>query len=149
MDGSLSLAEPPDFPEPYEWRIPRSSQLLIFSKWGDELPYFDDVIDLIERAQRQIQSDIDGYHGDTVMKKITSWTEETATLVTLNDEGGDGMTHRELIRFLAGLRLSGEVFGFWSSNIALYDSRRTSTKRGEAILSIAKPGQRVIRLDGW
>ncbi|KAL8736505.1 MAG: hypothetical protein Q9166_000297 [cf. Caloplaca sp. 2 TL-2023] len=135
---SLSLAAPPRFPDPYRWRIPRSTRSLIFSGWGSELPEFDDVITLIERAQLQIESEIDRYHGDRAMKKISTWTEENAHLVLLNDEGPDGVKHREALAFLAGLRLSGEVFGFWSSFIQLFDTRYTIPVRGKAQLSIAR-----------
>ncbi|KAL8735503.1 MAG: hypothetical protein Q9181_002775 [Wetmoreana brouardii] len=131
---SLSLAAKPRFPEYYEWHIPRSTRSLVFSGWGDELPVFDDVIALVERAQLQLQRDIPG---DPVMQKIKTWTDGTANLVLVNDHGADGMRYRETVRFLEGLRLSGEVFGFWSCHIAFYDSSFTIRLRGYAQLSIA------------
>ncbi|KAL8706084.1 MAG: hypothetical protein Q9201_000849 [Fulgogasparrea decipioides] len=108
---SLSLAAPPKFPEHYRWRIPRSTQFLDFSGWGDELPIFDDVIALIERVQLQLHAEISTDHTDRAMQKIKTWTDGTASLVLVNEKDTDGMSHREAIRFLEGLRLSGEVFG--------------------------------------
>ena len=71
------------------------------------------------------------------MKKIRIWTYQTANLILLNEEGIDGMTHREAFSFLSGLRLSGEIFGFWTSHVDLVDKKFAVDGRGKALLAIA------------
>ncbi|KAI4192315.1 MAG: hypothetical protein LQ346_004360 [Caloplaca aetnensis] len=136
---SLTVAAPPKLPNPYKWNIPGSTQSLIFSGWGDEIERFDDVIDVIENAQQRLAQDIKSQGYDTAVAKIRSWTLETAHLVASNDVGADGMTHRELIDALAGLRLAGELFGFWQCHIQLVNSRFTQYQRGKLRLTSTPP----------
>lgn len=73
------------------------------------------------------------------MPNIKTWTFETVQLVAVNDVGLDGMTHKELVDALAGLRLAGELMGFWQCHIQLDDSRLTLYDRGKIRLTLAPP----------
>lgn len=97
------------------------------------------MIDVIENAQQRLAQDIKSQGYDTAVAKIRSWTLETAHLVASNDVGADGMTHRELIDALAGLRLAGELFGFWQCHIQLVNSRFTQYQRGKLRLTSTPP----------
>lgn len=124
-----------DYPDPFTWRIlGQKYRSLIFSAWGEELPNFDDVIQVIETAQKQLTHD-----SPLVMKKVSEWEEGTARIFAMNDQGRDGMTQREMISFLDGLRLSGEVLGFFKSHVVLWDRQLTISDRGKLMLTTTKP----------
>lgn len=70
------------------------------------------------------------------MERVRTWNLGTAHLVVLNDQGADGMYHKELMGFLSGLRISGMVFGFWECHVEFYDRQLTVSTRGRGVLSL-------------
>ncbi|KAL8646736.1 MAG: hypothetical protein Q9210_005962 [Variospora velana] len=129
---SFSIQAKPKLPEPYPWKVPgaHSTQTLVFSRWGDELP-FDDARDLIELGQVRISADMKIHH-DLAMPKAKTWTFEAAQLFSINDVGMDGMVHSEARRALAGLWSFGMQYGAYPEcEIQLVDSRYTVHERGK------------------
>ncbi|KAI4284124.1 MAG: hypothetical protein L6R35_004985 [Caloplaca aegaea] len=129
---SLSIQAKPKLPEPYRWKVPgvHSSQTLVFSRWGDELP-FDDARDVIELGQMRISAEMEIHH-DVAMPRVKTWTFEAAQLFSMNDVGMDGMVHSEARRALAGLWSFGMEYGAYPEcEIQLVDSRYTVHERGK------------------
>ncbi|KAL9018136.1 MAG: hypothetical protein Q9185_004543 [Variospora sp. 1 TL-2023] len=129
---SLSIQTKPKLPEPFRWKVPgvHSSQTLVFSRWGDELP-FDDARDVIELGEKRISDDMRIHH-DVAMPKAKVWTFEAAQLFSMNDVGMDGMVHSEARRALEGLWNFGMEYGAYPEcEIQLEDSRYTVRERGK------------------
>ncbi|KAI4153790.1 MAG: hypothetical protein LQ341_000484 [Variospora aurantia] len=129
---SLSIQAKPNLPEPYPWKVPgaRSSQTLVFSRWGDELP-FDDAREVIELGQTRISADMMIHH-DVAMPRAKTWTVEAAQLFSMNDVGMDGMVHSEARRALEGLWSFGMQYGAYPEcEIQLVDSLYTVHERGK------------------
>ena len=124
-------------PDPFRYRIPRSTKSLIFSHYGEELTHFDDVVDMIDQAEDQLTNEIKHRGWDEPIAKIRGWNLHTARLQVFNNAGGDGVTHKELVQFLWGLRESGMEFGFWNCDIEFYDSRFTISTRARVHLGLA------------
>lgn len=129
--------------DPLRYRIPRSGQTIIFSHWGDELPNFDDVISALDKAEAELEGEVQRRGYDENMGKIRGWNFQTAHVVMRNDKGPDGMNHRELLSFLNGLRLFGQQYGFWTCEMELYNERYTQRTRGRGVLEVAPPPPRA------
>ncbi|KAL8962140.1 MAG: hypothetical protein Q9193_001407 [Seirophora villosa] len=111
-EPSVNVARPRELTDPYYYRIPaavgkrQSTQILIFSNWGDEL-VFDDAQDAVVAGEDWTVDD-QKIHHDTAMPRSKTWTIESAQLIAMNDVGMDGMTHSEVVRALKGLTFFGE-----------------------------------------
>ncbi|KAI4275335.1 MAG: hypothetical protein L6R38_005890 [Xanthoria sp. 2 TBL-2021] len=114
----------PKYIDPFPYRIPGTSQTIIFSKWGDELPDFDDVISALDKAEADLELELKNRGYDDFIGKIRGWNFESAHIVIRNDMGSDGMNHRQLLSFLNGLRLFGQQYGFWKCDMELYDANQ-------------------------
>ncbi|KAL9010416.1 MAG: hypothetical protein Q9173_004648 [Seirophora scorigena] len=133
---SVNVAtRPRELTDPYYYRVPavyserRSSQILKFSNWGDEL-VFNDAHDAIVAGEDWTVED-QKIHYDAAMPRSKTWTMESAQLVAMNHVGTDGMTHTEVVRALKGLTTFGYQFhGFWKCDVELHDSSLTVTVRG-------------------
>ncbi|KAL8958593.1 MAG: hypothetical protein Q9183_005806 [Haloplaca sp. 2 TL-2023] len=106
-----------------------------FSEWGPELPNFDDVIQVIENAEAEIARQMKS----GTLEKQRGWNFQSAHLVVKNLQGRDGMTYGELVEFLRGLRLFGEVYGFFTCKLMFWNRRYTIDFRGSGFLDVAPP----------
>ncbi|KAI4128147.1 MAG: hypothetical protein LQ338_002884 [Usnochroma carphineum] len=138
---SLSLAAGPRLPDPFTWPVPGGTQVLIFTHWGNKFPVFDHVVDLIEKVELELENEIKAAGGDQRMEVSRTWSFNTAQLKTYNALRARGMSHRELLRFLGGLRTNGMVYGFWACDIEFHDSRFMMHLRGKGVLSSIQPAE--------
>ncbi|KAL8783585.1 MAG: hypothetical protein Q9213_004514 [Squamulea squamosa] len=143
-DPGFTIGNRAPYVDPFPYGIPGTSQTIIFSRWGDELPNHDDVISLLDNAEHDIEREIEYRGWDEPMAKIQGWNFQTARLVITNDEEEDGVTHKQLLSFLNGLRLFGQQFGFWKCDMELYDSRFSAFTRGYGRLGWAQPPREAI-----
>ena len=137
--GSSRIGAGPDYMDPLRYRISRSGQTIIFSHWGNELPNFDDVISALDKAEVELEEEVQRRGYDENMGKIRGWNFQTAHVVVRNYKGPDGMNHRELLSFLNGLRLFGQQYGFWTCEMELHNQRYTQRTRGRGVLEVAPP----------
>ncbi|KAL8874272.1 MAG: hypothetical protein Q9198_006910, partial [Flavoplaca austrocitrina] len=128
----------PHYRDPFHFHIPRTTQTIIFTRWGDELNH-DDVISVIEKAEEDVERELKNRGHDDFIGKIRGWNFYSAHLVIRNDKGSDGMDHRDLLSYLKGLRLFGETYGFWKCEMELYDTGYTVNVRGHGTLEVAAP----------
>ena len=84
------------------------------------MPHFDDVVDVIDGAEAELESELKSQGWDRPIERFHGWEVGTAHLYV---HGSQGLDHRSLIRFLWGLRESGREFGFWSCALEFHDSR--------------------------
>ena len=97
------------------------------------MPNFDDVVDLLENAERDLEHELDVGVYDEPVAKSRSWKFETAHLRVYNSHAD--LNHRALLAFLGGIRESGFVFGFWEGHVDFFDTVFTETQRGTGVLS--------------
>ncbi|KAL9000343.1 MAG: hypothetical protein Q9169_001060 [Polycauliona sp. 2 TL-2023] len=128
----LEIGADPKLPSSY--RIPRTTRVIFFANYGDELNH-DDVISTLDKAEDDLKSELkirDDYIG-----KILGWNFLSAHLVIRNDKGSDGVDHRQLLSFLNGLRLFGQQYGFWICDMELFDIRSAIPEKGRGRLEVA------------
>lgn len=95
------------------------------------MPHFDDVVDMIDAAEAELESELESQSWDRPIQRFRVWHFGTAHLYVHNPQEVGGLDHRSLIRFLWGLRESGREFGFWSCAFGFHDSKySTVTARG-------------------
>ena len=111
--------------------------MLLYSHYGPEMPNFDDVVEMIDKAEDELESEIKS--GNPPIPKIRGWNLGTARLSVSNPNGYDGLNHRSLIQYLKGLRVSGFVYGFFEVHIVFYDGALTISERGTAVLERNSP----------
>ena len=128
----------PHLPDPFRYRLPHSSLSLIYSHWGAELPNFDDVITTLDLAEASLESEIKGSAGDEPLVVKREWKFGTAKLMVFNAAARDGLTHREALKFLWGMRVAGMVYGFWDCRIVFSDESLTRSERGRAGLYLVR-----------
>ncbi|KAI4191177.1 MAG: hypothetical protein L6R41_000314 [Letrouitia leprolyta] len=134
--SSVLLNSTCPYPERYRYRLPRSAKSIEFSSWGAEFPIFDDVADMLDKAENDLTEDIKAQGWDRPIRRIRTWTFESARLVVRNDEGGNGVNHRDLITFLRGLGDFGMVHGFWACKMVFWDTYYSVDRRGVAEISV-------------
>ncbi|KAL8943663.1 MAG: hypothetical protein Q9211_000898 [Gyalolechia sp. 1 TL-2023] len=134
--SSLPVGTKPPFAEHVRYKIPRSAKYIDFYGWGDEFPIFDDVADMLDEAENDLQRDIEDRGGDHPVRRIRTWTFETAHLVVVNDAGGDGVDHGELMQFLRGVGEFGRQYGFFTCRMIFYNPQLSIEKRAMAELSV-------------
>ncbi|KAI4176939.1 MAG: hypothetical protein LQ343_000796 [Gyalolechia ehrenbergii] len=134
--SSLFVGTKAPYPENFRYKIARSAKYIEFQGWGDEFPIFDDVADMLDKAEDDLERDIKQQGWDQHVRRIRTWTFETAHLVVKNDEGGDGVYHKELMEFLRGLGDFGRQYGFFTCRMTFYNNQFTVDKRAIAELSV-------------
>ncbi|KAL8714122.1 MAG: hypothetical protein Q9220_001850 [cf. Caloplaca sp. 1 TL-2023] len=129
----------PPFEEGFRFRLPNGNrQWIIFEHWSTELPNHDDVISAIEKAEAELWREIKA-SPDRAIEARRGWNFQTAHIVVTNAWGEGGINHHELLGFLHGLRLFGQQFGFWTSDLTFWDARRSPSTRGRGRLEWARP----------
>lgn len=124
----------PKFPDPYFYQRRGQSRAIVFSDWGEELPNFDDVITVLDRAEAELERE--PIH-QMIARRRKPWIFQSARLTVENRY--DSLNVQELLAFLQELRLFGVQYGFWSSEMDFHDSDYTGYKRGKGYLEWAKP----------
>ncbi|KAL8952100.1 MAG: hypothetical protein Q9222_001968 [Ikaeria aurantiellina] len=146
-DLTLPTTRPP-FKEGFAYRLPGNwRQYIIFTHWSTELSKFDDVIDVLDKAEDELAREVKSQAGDRAIEKRRGWNFHSAHLVVTNDNGLDGMNHRDLLGFLNGLRLFGQQFGFWTCDMEFYDGTLTVSTRGKGRLEWAQPPREGVVAD--
>lgn len=97
------------------------------------MPNFDDVVDLLENAERDLEHELGPGGHDQPIAKVRTWRFGTAHLWIRNLD--EYLDHRDLLAFLGGIRESGFEFGFWEGRLAFYDNVFTAIERGTGVLS--------------
>ncbi|KAL8940806.1 MAG: hypothetical protein Q9216_002632 [Gyalolechia sp. 2 TL-2023] len=143
--SSIFAGSKSPYPENFRYKIPRSAKYIVFHGWGDEFPVFDDVADILDRAEDDLDRDRRQAGGDQPVRRVRTWTFETAHLVVKNDQGGDGVTHRELIEFLRGLGEFGRQYGFFTCRMTFYNDQFTVDRRAIAEISVYTGPRAVAR----
>ena len=103
-----------------------------FYSWGREFPIFDDVIYLLEEAERDTESS-----PDEPIPKERSWRYGTARLVVVNASGYN-FNHRALLTYLGGLRDVGMVHGFWACNLKFFQPLKIPGLIGIGFLQVVE-----------
>ncbi|KAL8727217.1 MAG: hypothetical protein Q9166_006181 [cf. Caloplaca sp. 2 TL-2023] len=145
-DPGFSLTARPHFQDPYIYHIPpqpkwpRGGKSIIFSQWDTELPNFDDVISVLDKAETELEREIKNKGWDPgAIEPRRGWNDRTAHLVVVNAQGIVGMDHHELLVYLDGLRQFGFQYGFWTAQMEFYDSTYAIDTRGRGYLEWARP----------
>lgn len=103
------------------------------------MPHFDDVADMIEKAEDDLETEMKTGGSNAPIQKIRGWNMGTARLSITNPNQYDGLDHRSLLQYLRGLLVSGFVYGFFEVHIDFYDDRLTIHERGSAVLERNSP----------
>ncbi|KAL8747562.1 MAG: hypothetical protein Q9184_007584 [Pyrenodesmia sp. 2 TL-2023] len=91
----LGLATGPNLPDPFNYRIPRTTKSITFSLWGRELPNFDDVIILLDTAEAELENELRHSSGDEPIQKERNWKFQTARLLVINPADAAGLNHHQ------------------------------------------------------
>lgn len=134
----MNIAAGPPLPDPFFYRLHKSTASIGFHEWGPELPIFDDVIEVLDNAEQALERELHSAAGDQPIAERRGWNFRTAHMVVGNKNGRDGMNHRALLEYLNALRESGMQYGFWTCKMDFWDRKYTETLRGYARLEWAE-----------